>query len=107
MERNCTCPKAFQRPILAAPLDYPAAGGWSMECPDCNSTVVLSQEQQASAPGDDLAAARGPLLGTATDIPQVAELLRSGKKIEAIKIIRQNFPGQISALRPKRSLKTS
>ncbi len=82
-------PEALKCPTCAAPLDYPAAGGVSMRCPYCNSTVVLSQEQQASAPGDDLAAALGPLLGSAMDIPQVAELLRSGKKIEAIKIIRQ------------------
>ncbi|MGD0464862.1 MAG: NHL repeat-containing protein [Tepidisphaeraceae bacterium] len=82
-------PEALKCPTCAAPLDYPAAGGASMRCPYCNSTVVLSEAQHPSAPGDDLAATLGPLLGSATDIPQVAELLRSGKKIEAIKIIRQ------------------
>jgi sugar lactone lactonase YvrE len=83
-------PEALKCPNCAAPLDYPAAGGVSMRCPFCNSTVVLSHEQQPSAPGDDLAAALGPLIGNALNAANVANLVRAGKKIEALKIVRQS-----------------
>jgi DNA-directed RNA polymerase subunit RPC12/RpoP len=86
-------PEVLKCPTCAAPLDYPAAGGSTMRCPYCNSTVMLtdpSKQPASISTGDDLAAALGPLLGNAMNIPEVADLLRSGKKIQAIKIIRQS-----------------
>jgi hypothetical protein len=82
-------PEALKCPSCAAPLDYPASGGTTMHCPYCNSTVVLPGAAQQTTPENDIAAALAPLLGNAMDIPQIADLLKSGRKIEAIKIIRQ------------------
>ncbi len=60
-----------------------------MRCPYCNSTVVLPGNQHSASSNVDLSAILGPMLGKGVDIAQLTSLLRSGNKIEAIRIFRQ------------------
>jgi LSD1 subclass zinc finger protein len=81
-------PEALKCPSCSAPLDYPPGGGATMHCPYCNTTVMIPGNPPASTPDIDLTAF-GPLIGKAMQMSQVADLLRQGKKIQAIKIIRE------------------
>jgi hypothetical protein len=83
-------PEALKCPTCAAPLDYPANGEQSMRCPYCNSTVVLPGNQHSGSSNVDLSAILGPMLGKGVDIAALTNLLRSGNKIEAIRIFRQS-----------------
>ena len=60
-----------------------------MHCPYCNSTVMVPGNSPASTSNVDLTASLGPIIGKALEMSQVADLLRQGKKIQAIKIIRE------------------
>jgi len=89
-------PEALKCPSCSAPLDYPPAGATSMRCPYCNCTVVIpgattSTSQAQNVQVEDLSAALGPMVGKALDMAKVAQLLRDGKKIEAIKVYRQTY----------------
>jgi LSD1 subclass zinc finger protein len=81
-------PEALKCPSCAAPLDYPPGGGDTMRCPYCNTTVMISGASSARDQNIDLSGL-SPLIGKAMQMSQVAELLRQGKKIQAIQIIRQ------------------
>ncbi len=82
-------PETLRCPSCSAPLDYPPGGGATMHCPYCNATVMISGNPSTSTPDVDFTAALGPVIGKALQMSQVADLLRQGKKIQAIKIIRE------------------
>jgi len=82
-------PEALRCPSCSAPLDYPPGGGATMHCPYCNTTVMIPGNSPASTSDADFTAALGPVIGKALQMSQVADLLRQGKKIQAIKIIRE------------------
>jgi LSD1 subclass zinc finger protein len=76
-------PEALKCPSCSAPLEYPAGGGPTMRCPYCNTIVMLS----GSGVGANVSTNIGS--GGRIDLAQIAELVRSGKKIAAIKIYRE------------------
>jgi DNA-binding beta-propeller fold protein YncE len=91
--------EALKCPTCAAPLQYPTDGSPTLVCPYCNSTVLLpgSALHQASPAAADISASFGPMINEAMKIAQASQLLRAGKKIEAIKVYRQTFNVDLGA----------
>ena len=92
-EKKIAMPEALKCPTCSAPLEYPANGGPTAHCPYCNSTVLLPGNLSPAATNNiaDLTANMGPFVNEALKLAQASQLLRSGKKIEAIKVYRQTF----------------
>jgi LSD1 subclass zinc finger protein len=76
-------PEALKCPSCSAPLEFPPGGGPTMRCPYCNTIVMLPgsgggfTDFSASIPGGSIKMA------------QIADLLRAGNKIGAIKVYRE------------------
>lgn len=90
-------PEALKCPSCSAPLDYPPAGGATMRCPYCNTIVMAPGDSRSSLHAGDFPPGLGPLISKAMDMSQVADLLRQGKKIQAIKIIRETHNVDLTA----------
>lgn len=76
----------------SAPLDVTHVSGATISCPYCGNTTILPEElrgamsNQASIPTQG---AFAPMVDRALKLAQVVRLLRTGKKIEAIKLYRE------------------
>ena len=68
-----------------------------MQCPYCKTTVMLPGNAPAGSQNFDFAASFGPVIGKALEMSQVADLLRQGNKIQAIKIIRETHGVDLAA----------
>jgi DNA-directed RNA polymerase subunit RPC12/RpoP len=81
--------EALKCPSCSASLEAPPGNATSMRCPYCNSTVMLVSDSQgkvmAAFAGDPEVSGAGKSNGW----EKVAELLRAGKKIEAIRLYRE------------------
>ena len=89
-------PTSFKCPMCAAPLDYPGGGAVTMRCPYCENSVILPEELRGghAGPGRGEHAAGGsfvPVINQALKVAEVAQLVRSGNKIAAIKLYRETF----------------
>lgn len=88
--------QTFECPNCHASLDYePRSQGVTVRCDFCNSTVIVPETLRtggaASYSGD---VPNTPLLdpiSQATQLGEVVKLVRSGRKIEAIKLFRETF----------------
>ena len=101
-------PQTFNCPNCGAPLDYDGSGYPTMRCPFCNNSVVVPQELRvlrdspaapASSPSStpmfsvgqggmfDL----GNLLAQAGQFKELGELVRDGRKTEAVRLYRELF----------------
>ncbi len=81
-------------PRCGAPLDPPVPAGPTMECPYCKNTVVIPDSVRSKAGAEAL---QNPAFArsAAPDLARLAELgklVRSGRKIEAIKLVREMTP---------------
>jgi LSD1 subclass zinc finger protein len=86
-------PEVLKCPECSAPLDYPADGAPAVKCSFCGSTVLLPNSGARSVDASNAAftIGLGPMIGKALEMAQMSNLVRSGKKIEAIRIYRQTF----------------
>ncbi len=86
--------QTFSCPTCGAPLDYDPGDDPVVRCPYCNASVVVPEELRIkgpSKPAEDatqVSSGRNAL-DEALRVKQVAELARSGNKIEAIKRYRE------------------
>jgi hypothetical protein len=85
-------PETFNCPTCGAPLDYQNNGETTVRCPFCNNSVIVPETLHTQKDIDP------PAIFSSIDqtahLPEIAEigqLIRAGKKIEAIKIYRQAF----------------
>ena len=81
-------PETFSCPTCGAPLNYKAGDGETVTCPYCHSSVIVPAELRNARP-DVIPPDRSQ---GETLIPQIRALLSRNQKIEAIKLVRQNFP---------------
>ncbi|MCX7681851.1 MAG: hypothetical protein N2508_07805, partial [Anaerolineae bacterium] len=86
-------PKTFKCPNCGAPLKYDGGPDLTMECPYCKSPVIVPEELRGEVWGE-----AAPLAGTldeairlAGPLAEIARLVRSGRKIEAVTLYRQTF----------------
>lgn len=90
-------PTSFKCPMCAAPLDFPGGSVVTMRCPYCENSVIIPEELRghASAGRGEQAAGGGlaPVINQALKVAEVAQLVRSGNKIAAIKLYRETFGG--------------
>jgi streptogramin lyase/DNA-directed RNA polymerase subunit RPC12/RpoP len=90
-------PTSFKCPTCAAPLDVQPGAGVTMRCPYCENTVILPEELRGGAGihnhgvGQSAGASFGPMIDQALKMAEVAQLLRAGNKIAAIKLYRETF----------------
>ena len=90
-------PTSFKCPMCAAPLDV--SGGFSgvtVRCPYCENTVILPEELRDAGnlsgnAGQSAGASFAPIIDQALKMAEVAQLLRAGNKIAAIKLYRETF----------------
>ncbi len=82
----------FQCPACGASLDYENSRALTMRCPYCNSSVIVPESLRV-ATGTDGIGGMESVLGDfhTAQLAEVARLVRSGKKIEAIKLFRETF----------------
>lgn len=80
--------QTFKCPNCGAPLKYDGGPDAMIECPYCQNPVIVPEELRSGpAPADvlsEVARLAGPLA-------EIARLVRSGRKIEAVKLYRQTF----------------
>jgi len=82
--------------MCAAPLDAEGASGATVRCPYCENTVILPEELRAGGRvnnnvGQPAGATFAPMIDQALKMAEVAQLLRAGNKIAAIKLYREIF----------------
>lgn len=95
-------PQTFNCPNCGAPLDYDGSGYPTMRCPFCNNPVVVPQELRvrrdtpaapASAPmfsaGQGGMFDLGNLMAQAGQFKELGELVRDGRKTEAVRLYRE------------------
>ena len=78
--------ETFNCPNCGAPLDYTSGGAPTIRCPFCNNSVIVPAELRDHTTGTDGAVTLQP--GQLRDI---ADLVRAGNKIGAIKLYRAAF----------------
>jgi DNA-directed RNA polymerase subunit RPC12/RpoP len=89
-------PTAFNCSMCSAPLDLANASGASMRCTYCGNTMILPEELRGgvSQHAHDLTGIPfAPMVDQALKLAEIAQHLRAGKKIEAIKLYRETFGG--------------
>jgi LSD1 subclass zinc finger protein len=79
--------KALKCPSCGGPLDMPSGGARSIRCPYCGTTLHVGDELRDKPQ----AAVFSHLNTQVQSIRKLGELVRSGKKIEAIKVYREAF----------------
>jgi len=83
----------FNCPNCGAPLDYKGGDDKTIRCPFCNNSVIVPEELRApsATPLVEMGALGnlGNLVGEAAQLKEIAELARSGNKIQAIKLYRE------------------
>jgi len=90
-------PTSFKCPMCAAPLDVKPGSGVTVRCPYCENTVILPEELRGGrgtanqGVGQSAGASFGPMIDQALKMAEVAQLLRAGNKIAAIKLYRETF----------------
>ena len=90
--------QTFECPNCHAALDYdPSSRAVTVRCDFCNSTVIVPETLRtggSSSFSTDMP--NSPMLDPmmqATRLGEVVKLVRSGRKIEAIKLFRETFHG--------------
>lgn len=82
----------FQCPSCGASLDYEDTRALTIRCPYCNSSVIVPESLRVASGMDGIGGMESVLGDTHTaQLAEVARLVRSGKKIEAIKLFRETF----------------
>lgn len=99
-------PQTFNCPNCSAPLEYDGSGYPTMRCPFCNNSVVVPQELRvrrespaapASSPSSTpmFSASQGGmfdlgnLMAQAGRFKELGELVRDGRKAEAVRLYRE------------------
>lgn len=88
--------ETFNCPSCSAPLDAEGDAP-TMRCPFCNNTLIVPEQLRTAKDAPDPAAAAGvnmdlgALLGQAAHLKEIARLVRSGDKIQGIKLYRETF----------------
>lgn len=98
--------QSFTCPNCSAPLDYEGDDP-TLRCPYCNSSVIVPDSLRSPGPGptgSPLAGSGTPWVGGALLSPmmrlrEVAENIRSGNKVEAVRIYRETFSVGLSEAR--------
>lgn len=82
----------FQCPSCGASLDYENSRALTIRCPYCNSSVIVPESLRVASGMEGIGGMES-VLGDAhtAQLAEVARLVRSGKKIEAIKRFRETF----------------
>lgn len=90
--------QTFKCPNCGAPIEYEGGPDLTMECPYCKSSVIVPEELRtgrvlAGALGEvpQIADVLGDVARLAGPLAEIGRLVRSGKKIEAVKLYRQTF----------------
>ena len=78
--------QAFNCPNCGAPLDYTSGGAPTVRCPFCNNSVIVPAELRDHTAGTD-----GAVMLQPGKLRDIAELVRAGNKIGAIKLYRAAF----------------
>ncbi|MDE3091570.1 MAG: hypothetical protein KGJ80_19545, partial [Chloroflexota bacterium] len=79
-------PQDFNCPNCGAPLDYGGGSAPTIRCPFCNNSVIVPEELRDHSSGMD-----GSVMLQPGKLRDIAELVRAGNKIEAIKLYRAAF----------------
>ncbi len=90
-------PKTFTCPTCGGPLHVPRDGGDepTIQCEHCGNTVIVPEALRVRAPASSASAELpqtldlNSLLAQAGQFGEVAQLVKAGKKIEAIKLYRE------------------
>ena len=83
--------KTLDCPNCGAPLDNIQLGSLTIKCPFCHSNVLLPPELNNAGSQPIINSGFTSILGHAQDLERMADLARSGKQLEAIKIFREVF----------------
>lgn len=89
-------PTSFKCPMCAAPLDVGGAtSSATVRCPYCENTVILPEELRRGGINSNASPTAGasfaPMIDQALKMAEVAQLLRAGNKIAAIKLYREIY----------------
>jgi hypothetical protein len=88
--------------MCAAPLDFPGGAAPTMRCSYCENTVIVPEELRGGASSssssngaavESFGGGLAPVIDQALKMAEMAQLLRSGNKIAAIKLYRETFGG--------------
>ncbi len=79
-------PQNFNCPNCGAPLDYSGGSAPTIRCPFCNNSVIVPEELRDHSSGMD-----GSVMLQPGKLRDIAELVRAGDKIEAIRLYRAAF----------------
>lgn len=85
--------QTFKCPNCGAPLKYDGGPDLTMECPYCKSPVIVPEELRGGAWGGapPIAGTLDEVIQMAGPLAEIARLVRSGRKIEAVNLYRQTF----------------
>ncbi len=90
--------QTFKCPNCGAPIDYDGGPDVTIECPYCKGSVIVPEELRggrvhlgALGEGTGLAGVLADVTRLAGPLAEIARLVRSGHKIEAVKLYRQTF----------------
>lgn len=86
--------QSFHCPNCGAPLDPPGGDAATLRCPFCQSSIIIPAELRDPDSSETLLSAGEAfalLPNLAGVVQRVAELTRSGQKIEAIRLFREQF----------------
>jgi hypothetical protein len=77
--------------MCAAPLDFKGGAAPTMRCPYCENTVILPEELRGGGAAESVGGALAPMIDQALKMAEMAQLLRAGNKIAAIKLYRETY----------------
>jgi len=83
--------KTLDCPNCGAPLENIQWGSLTIKCPFCHSTVLLPTELLGAMNREPADAPVSNILEHTLDLKRMADLARSGKQVEAIRIYREVF----------------
>lgn len=87
MSQTFTCPKC------GAPQDYQGGTAATIQCPYCETTLIVPPELRTTTPGASMSGAAWTRQANA--LLEIKRLLQSGNKLGAIKQYRETFGGRL------------
>jgi uncharacterized Zn finger protein (UPF0148 family) len=83
--------QAFECPNCKAPLDYDGSGDLTINCPYCNTAVIVPETLRDTGAAPRMPPTFAPPPEQADKFRELGRLVRSDQKIEAIKLYREMF----------------
>lgn len=83
--------QTFTCPSCGAPLDYDGSGASTIECPYCNSSVIVPPELRHQHSAPVAGHVTMSLKGQAANLRELSRLVKAGQKVQAYNLYQQVF----------------